>query len=139
MTIKELEQYQKNKSEALQLQDIIKSLENSLSSNSIVITDGNRKSKISITEKLAFKLIELNKKLEKKLNLILIEQRKIENYLDTIEVIDIRLIIRKKFIENKTWEEVGRELHEDRTTSYYKLKTYLKKQIEKEKTYDRTK
>ena len=124
MTIKELEQYQKNKAEALQLQDIIKSLENSLSSNSIVITDGNRKSKISITEKLAFKLIELNKKLEKKLNLILIEQRKIENYLDTIEVIDIRLIIRKKFIENKTWEEVGRELHEDRTTSYYKLKTY---------------
>ncbi len=139
MTIKELEQYQKNKAEALQLQDIIKSLENSLSSNSIVITDGNRKSKISITEKLAFKLIELNKKLEKKLNLILIEQRKIENYLDTIEVIDIRLIIRKKFIENKTWEEVGRELHEDRTTSYYKLKTYLKKQTEKEKTYDRTK
>lgn len=139
MTIKELEQYQKNKTEALQLQDIIKSLENSLSSNSIVITDGNRKSKISITEKLAFKLIELNKKLEKKLNLILIEQRKIENYLDTIEVIDIRLIIRKKFIENKTWEEVGRELHEDRTTSYYKLKTYLKKQTEKEKAYDRTK
>lgn len=139
MTIKELEQYQKNKAEALQLQDIIKSLENSLSSNSIVITDGNRKSKISITEKLAFKLIELNKKLEKKLNLILIEQRKIENYLDTIEVIDIRLIIRKKFIENKTWEEVGRELHEDRTTSYYKLKTYLKKQTEKEKAYDRTK
>ena len=139
MTIKELEQYQKNKAEALQLQDIIKSLENSLSSNSIVITDGNRKSKISITEKLAFKLIELNKKLEKKLNLILIEQRKIENYLDTIEVIDIRLIIRTKFIENKTWEEVGRELHEDRTTSYYKLKTYLKKQTEKEKTYDRTK
>lgn len=139
MTIKELEQYQKNKVEALQLQDIIKSLENSLSSNSIVITDGNRKSKISITEKLAFKLIELNKKLEKKLNLILIEQRKIENYLDTIEVIDIRLIIRKKFIENKTWEEVGRELHEDRTTSYYKLKTYLKKQTEKEKAYDRTK
>ena len=139
MTIKELEQYQKNKAEALQLQDIIKSLENSLSSNSIVITDGNRKSKISITEKLAFKLIELNKKLEKKLNLILIEQRKIENYLDTIEVIDIRLIIRKKFIENKTWEEVGRELHEYRTTSYYKLKTYLKKQTEKEKTYDRTK
>lgn len=139
MTIKELEQYQKNKAEALQLQDIIKSLENSLSSNSIVITDGNRKSKISITEKLAFKLIELNKKLEKKLNLILIEQRKIENYLDTIEVIDIRLIIRKKFIENKTWEEVGRELHEDRTTSYYKLKTYLKKQTEKEKIYDRTK
>jgi hypothetical protein len=139
MTIKELEQYQKNKAEALQLQDIIKSLENSLSSNSIVITDGNRKSKISIPEKLAFKLIELNKKLEKKLNLILIEQRKIENYLDTIEVIDIRLIIRKKFIENKTWEEVGRELHEDRTTSYYKLKTYLKKQTEKEKIYDRTK
>jgi len=139
MTIKELEQYQKNKAEALQLQDIIKSLENSLSSNSIVITDGNRKSKISITEKLAFKLIELNKKLEKKLNLILIEQRKIENYLDTIEVIDIRLIIRKKFIENKTWEEVGRELHEDRTTSYYKLKTYLKKQTEKENEYDRTK
>lgn len=139
MTIKELEQCQKNKTEALQLQDIIKSLENSLSSNSIVITDGNRNSKISITEKLAFKLIELNKKLEKKLNLILIEQRKIENYLDTIEVIDIRLIIRKKFIENKTWEEVGRELHEDRTTSYYKLKTYLKKQTEKENEYDRTK
>lgn len=139
MTIKELEQYQKNKTEALQLQDIIKSLENSLSSNSIVITDGNRNSKISITEKLAFKLIELNKKLEKKLNLNLIEQRKIENYLDTIEVIDIRLIIRKKFIENKTWEEVGRELHEDRTTSYYKLKTYLKKQTEKENEYDRTK
>ena len=139
MTIKELEQYQKNKTEALQLQDIIKSLENSLSSNSIVITDGNRNSKISITEKLAFKLIELNKKLEKKLNLILIEQRKIENYLDTIEVIDIRLIIRKKFIENKTWEEVGRELHEDRTTSYYKLKTYLKKQTEKENEYDRAK
>lgn len=139
MTIKELEQYQKNKTEALQLQDIIKSLENSLSSNSIVITDGTRNSKISITEKLAFKLIELNKKLEKKLNLILIEQRKIENYLDTIEIIDIRLIIRKKFIENKTWEEVGRELHEDRTTSYYKLKTYLKKQTEKENEYDRTK
>ena len=56
------------------------------------------------------------------------EAHKIENYIESVQDSDIRLIISKRFLNCKTWEQVGKELFTDRTTPYYKLKNYLKKE-----------
>ena len=45
---------------------------------------------------------------------------------ETVEDADIRIIIRKRFLDCKTWQQVGNEIITDRSTPYYRLKKYLK-------------
>ena len=68
------------------------------------------------------KLVEkLNHKLEKFID----ELSKIENIIDNIDDAEIRVIARLRFIDNLKWEEIGKELHQDRSVCYRKLKKYL--------------
>ena len=50
---------------------------------------------------------------------------KIEEYMNTIDDIDIRRIIRYRFIDMMNWEMIGEKMNMDRTTAYKKLKKYL--------------
>ena len=52
------------------------------------------------------------------------EKESIEEYIETIEDAEIRVIARARYIENKTFEQIGKELHMDRTTAYKKLKRH---------------
>ena len=69
------------------------------------------------------KLIEkLNRKLEKYID----ELTRVENIIDSIEDAEIRLIARYRFIDNLTWEQIGRKIHRDRSVCYRKLIEYFK-------------
>lgn len=69
------------------------------------------------------KLIEkLNKKLEKYID----ELTRVENIIGDIEDAEIRLIARYRFVDNLTWEEIGKIIHRDRSVCYKKLKKYFK-------------
>lgn len=75
------------------------------------------------------KYLEIKTKLEEKLIRELIssltEQFKIEQFVDDISDLEIKLIVRKRFIDGKKWEEIGQELNTEMTTPRKKIKRYL--------------
>lgn len=77
----------------------------------------------SIQEKIA----ELHSLYIEKRVSALEEYIKIEKYISTVEDTEIRIIMRKRFLDLKEWEEIGLEIHQDRTTVSKKLRRYLKR------------
>lgn len=122
MTEKELSKYFYLKKEIEDLEERINKL--GVGIGSIVLTDmpkGNKK-RVSIQEKIT----ELkNKYIEARVS-ALEEYLKIENYINSVEDTEIRTIMRMRFLDLKKWEEIGRNLHMDRTTAYRNLKKYIK-------------
>ena len=69
------------------------------------------------------KLIEkLNQKIERYTE----ELIRIENIIDTIDDIEIRTIARMRFIQHMKWEDIGEQIHLDRTNCARKVKKYIK-------------
>ena len=128
MTIKELSKYHSTKIEIQQLEDNITELETTIIGSSKITgmpitTTGNASNP---TERIGRKLVKLKNKLESKKELLIDELNKIEDFLETVDDSEIRIIIRKRFLEGKSWKIVGKEIIADRSTPYYKLKKYLK-------------
>ena len=84
---------------------------------------GNKVS--SPVEKFNERLEQLKEKLQRKCAEILAETERIEALIENIEDEAVRVIARKRFIENKTFQEIGDELFIDKTTAYKKLKRYF--------------
>lgn len=137
MTIQELSKYHDIVEEIIQLKNSIEELSTTIIGSSKVTgmpmtsTGGNN----SPTERIGIKLALLKEKLEKKKEDLIDEAHKIEDFLETIDDSEIRIIIRKRFLEGKTWDVISREINTDRSTPYYKVQKYLKgrEQNEEEK------
>lgn len=78
------------------------------------------------TEQYLLKKQRLIDKLQKKLEIYVDELDRIEGIIDRIDEPEVRLIARKRFIQNKKWEDIGREISLDRSVCYRKLNKYLK-------------
>lgn len=134
MTIHELSKYHKIKNEMKQLEDSIRELEETVIGSSKItgmplsISGVNS----SPTERIGIKLATLKQKLTDKTEKLLDEAQKIEEYIETVDDADIRIIIRKRFLDCKTWQQVADEIHADRSTPYYRLKKYLKDNLKEE-------
>lgn len=68
-------------------------------------------------------------KLNRKINLYLDELIRIENIIDQIEDEEIRAMARMRFIQNMKWEDIGEQVHLDRTVCSKKVRKYLDKKI----------
>lgn len=68
-------------------------------------------------------LEQLNETLEKKIN----AEIAIRAFIDRVEDEEIKTIIELRCIYQESWEDIGRELHADRTTVSKKFRIYLKK------------
>ncbi len=134
MTIHELSKYHKIKNEMKQLEDSIRELEETVIGSSKItgmplsISGVNS----SPTERIGIKLASLKQKLTDKTEQLLDEAQKIEEYIETVDDVDIRIIISKRFLDCKTWQQVANEIHADRSTPYYRLKKYLKDNLKEE-------
>lgn len=80
-------------------------------------------------EQFTEQLLILREKINKKLSEYVQERIVIEDIINSIEEPEIRIIARKRFIENKSWETIGEEMYMDRTTAYKKLKRYVNKNL----------
>ena len=69
------------------------------------------------------KPIEIKAKLDE----YIVEKERIEDYIENIEDAEVRVIARKRFIENKDYQTIGDEMYIDRTTAYKKLKRYFER------------
>lgn len=85
------------------------------------------KSVSSPVERFAERLEQLKEKLQRKCAEILTETERIEAYIENIDDVEVRLIARKRFIENKTYRVIGEEMYTDGTTARKKLKRYFER------------
>ena len=87
----------------------------------------NGKKVSSPVEMFNIRLEQLKEKLQRKCAEILTETERIEKYIESIDDAEVRVIARKRFIENKTFQTIGDELFIDKSTAYKKLDKYLER------------
>lgn len=123
MTEKELSRYYYLKREIKDLEDRLKELGVGLSAINLdkELSSGSSEH-TSIQEKIA---IIKDKWINARLS-ALEEYLKIENYIETVEEVEIRQIMRYRFLDLYDWYKIGEVLHCDRTTVSKKLRKYLK-------------
>ena len=80
----------------------------------------------SPVERFNERLEELTQKLAIKHAESLEEKERIEDYIETIEDVEIRVLARARFIECKSLKTIGKENFMDRTTVYRKLDKYIR-------------
>ena len=76
-------------------------------------------------ERYVLRKEKLLEKLQSKFDELLAEIQRIEDVIEGIDDVEIRLIARKRFIENKDWQIIGDEMYMDRTTVSRKIKKYF--------------
>ena len=120
MTIRDLSQYHNIKVEIDQIKLNIKELEATvIGSSKITGIPTSHNNTTSSTERIGIKLAQLKTKLSNKTEELLDEAKKVEDFLETVEDADIRIIIRGRFLNGKTWNEVSQTIIADRSTPYY--------------------
>jgi predicted nuclease with TOPRIM domain len=127
MTLKQLSKYHDMKIEVDDLKNRIEELESTIvkaSKFSDMKVDRSF-SNTSPTEQLVIKLEKLKNKYNTKSLLLLDEMERIEAYLDTINDNEVRTIMRKRFIDLMTWEEVAMQMHYSNPVPYYKVRKFL--------------
>ena len=81
----------------------------------------------SPVEQFNIRLEQLKEKLQRKCAEILSETERIETYVENIDDAEVRVIARKRFIDNKTFQVIGDEMYIDGTTARKKLKRYFER------------
>ena len=79
----------------------------------------------SPVERFYERLEKLKAKLSVKHAECVAEQERLEDYIETIDDAEIRVLARMRFIENKTYTDIAKDTFMDRTTVYRKLKRYV--------------
>ena len=129
MTLKELSKYHDIKIELNDLENRIKELESTLvkaTKYSDMKVDRSFPN-TSPTEEIFIRINNLKEKYNDKQIKLFDELSKIEEYLDKVDNSSVRTIMRKRFIDLKTWEEVAAEMNYSNPVPYYKVKEYLNK------------
>lgn len=128
MTIDKLASYSHLKKEIEQIDSTIYELENTIIGSSKISEVSIFSGKISNpTEQIGIKLSKLKEKLNLKKEELLVKLDEIEVFLSTVTDLEVSTIIRIKYINCKSWNDVANELYIDRTTAYKKVKNYLEK------------
>lgn len=128
MTIEKLASYSHLKKEIEQIDSTIYEIEKTVIGSSKLSEVSIFSGKISNpTEQIGIKLSKLKDKLNLKKEELLIKLDEIEVFLSTVTDLEVSTIIRIKYINCKSWNDVAKELFIDRTTAYKKVKSYLEK------------
>ena len=118
------------KQERIQIENQIKELTVLSAVAMSGMPSGNKVS--SPVERFNERLEKLKEKLQRKCAEILTETERIEEYIENIEDAEVRVIARKRFIDNKTFQAIGDELYIDKSTAYKKLDKYFEMTTNKE-------
>ena len=63
-----------------------------------------------------FKIMELEDKINAEIDNLVELKKQIRSVIDEVANTDERMVLRYRYIHNLTWEQIGDELHADRTT-----------------------
>lgn len=123
MTEKELSKYYYLKKEVEDLEQRIKEFGDGVKSNQFkeVSVSSSHKSK-SIQETK----VELVGLLTEKRISALEQYLEIERYIEEVEDVEIRAIMRYRYLDLLRWEDIGAKMFQDRTSIAKKMRRYLK-------------
>lgn len=121
MTEKELSKYYWLKKEVKHIEEQLEEFGSGVSATSFEEKIGSSGTPSSIQEK---RTLLIEKLINARLT-ALEEYIKIETYINKVEDTEIRAIMIMRFQELKNWDEIGEELHMDRTTVPKKLRRFL--------------
>ena len=62
------------------------------------------------------KIIELEDKINKEIDLLVELKKEIRTVITTVEDTDERMVLKYRYVHNYTWEQIGNELHADART-----------------------
>lgn len=128
MTIKELSKYYFISKNIDSINQRIEALNLTVISSSKInntnISSSNKNE--SQTEKAALKLIKLKKLLEQEKSKLVEEELMITEFINNIDDETIKYIIRARFIDGKSWNDIATTLNYSRPVPYQKLIKYLK-------------
>ena len=127
MTINELSRYYHLSLKVQSLRDRIKELNSTTigaSKISEVKVDSSHNND-DPTSRIAIKLYILKKKLEEVLEESIEEETKINEYIESIDDLEVQEIVRYRFIALMKWEDIADKLRCDRTLPLKKLKIYF--------------
>ncbi len=65
-----------------------------------------------------YKIQELEEKINAEVDLYVDLKSEIRGVIEKVENTDEQMVLRYRYIHNMTWEQIGDELHADRTTVY---------------------
>lgn len=122
MTEKDLSKYYKFRKEAEDLENRLLEFGDGVKSNQIkdvVVSSSGVKMSIQEQRQQLFDLY-----MEKRVS-ALEECIKIERYIDSVDDPEIRTIMRTRFIDLKSWEEIGEIVHMERTAVSKKFRRYI--------------
>lgn len=82
------------------------------------------------TAAIALKRVSLQNRLQQAVEKRIEAIGKIHKYIDRVQDAEVRSIMIMRFIELKSWDEIGDKLHYNRTTAVRTLHKYLDKKAE---------
>ena len=82
----------------------------------------------SPVEKFYQRLDKLRTKLQKAKEKAAAEEERLENFIESIDDEEIRVLARGRYLECKTWEVIGNENNMERTTASKKVRKYFGKE-----------
>lgn len=110
----------------LDIENIKKEIENIPTISSPQITGMPHGTNVSNPiESYFLKKEQLLEKLNQKIEKYTEELIRIEGIIDTIDDIEVKAIARMRFIQNMKWEDIGEQVHLERTTCSKKLRKYI--------------
>lgn len=123
MSEKDLSKYYYLKKEVENLEEKIAEFGNGIKSTQIkeVSVSSSHKNK-SIQETK----VELVARLTEKRISALEQYLEIERYIEDVDDVEIRNIMRYRYLDLMKWEDIGKKMFQDRTSVYKKMKRYLK-------------
>ena len=126
MNKKELSKYYHLTNEIKDLQEKIKELDLTLISSPL-LTGMPHSNKVSNpTEQRNILILTLKRKLEIREAKAMEELIKIEDYISSIEDIELRQIFDKRYVQLKSWEVIANEIHMSERNVFRKVSKYLK-------------
>lgn len=126
MNKKELSKYYHLTNEIKDLQEKIKELDLTLISSPL-LTGMPHSNKVSNpTEQRNTLILTLKRKLEIREAKAMEELIKIEDYISSIEDIELRQIFDKRYVQLKSWEVIANEIHMSERNVFRKVSKYLK-------------
>ena len=126
MNKKELSKYYHLTNEIKDLQEKIKELDLTLISSPL-LTGMPHSNKVSNpTEQRNILILTLKRKLEIREAKAMEKLIKIEDYISSIEDIELRQIFDKRYVQLKSWEVIANEIHMSERNVFRKVSKYLK-------------
>lgn len=126
MNKKELSKYYHLTNEIKDLQEKIKELDLTLISSPLLTGMPHNNKVSNPTEQRNILILTLKRKLEIREAKAMEELIKIEDYISSIEDIELRQIFDKRYVQLKSWEVIANEIHMSERNVFRKVSKYLK-------------